>query len=91
LGSVHRRLAPLQRSSSSPSSPPSLQHARGSSCGTVSRSDSPRSRVRRVVRCLAPHLRSSSSLSPCLLSRLLCAFFSRKVLRLSIRKEEGGD
>jgi hypothetical protein len=42
--------------------------------------------VRGVVRCLAPRRRSSSSLSP----RLLCAFFPRKVLRLSIRKEEGG-
>jgi hypothetical protein len=69
---------------------PSRWHARGSSCGTASRSGSPRSWVRWVVRYLAPLQRSSSSLSPHLLSRLLYAFFSRKVLRLSIRKEERG-
>jgi hypothetical protein len=43
--------------------------------------------VRGVVRCLAPHRRSSSSLSP----RLLCAFIPRKVLHLSIQKEERGN
>jgi hypothetical protein len=36
LGSLHRRFAPVQRSSSSPSSLPSRWHARGSSCGTAS-------------------------------------------------------
>jgi hypothetical protein len=72
-GSLHRFLAPLRCSSSSPSSLPSRRHARGSSCGTISRSGSPRSWVCGVVRSLAPHRRSSSSLSPCLLSRLLCA------------------
>jgi hypothetical protein len=61
----------------------------GSSCGTASRSGSPRSRVRGVVRCLAPRRCSSSSLSPRLLSRLIYVFL-RKVLHLSIRKEEGG-
>jgi hypothetical protein len=89
LGSLHRRLAPLRRSSSSPSSPPSRRHVRGSSCCTASLFGSPRSRVRGVVRYLAPRWRSSSCLSPCLLSCLHCAFF-RKVLHLSIGNEEGG-
>jgi hypothetical protein len=70
----HRRLAPLLRSSSSPSSPPSRRHMCRSNCGTAC-SGSPQSRVRGVVRCWAARQRSSSSLSPCLLSRLLYAFF----------------
>jgi hypothetical protein len=45
-----------------------LLDARGSSCGAASRSASPRSRVRGVVRCSAAHRRSSSSLSPRFLS-----------------------
>jgi hypothetical protein len=87
LGSLHRCLAPLRRSSSSPSSPPSHRHARGSSCGTALRSGSPRSRVRGVIRCLASLRRSSSSLSPRLLSRLLCTFFKESsALILSERR-----
>jgi hypothetical protein len=85
LSSLHRHLAPLQRSSSYPSSPSSHWHTHGSSCSTASCSGSPRSQVRGVVRYLAPCRCSSSSLSSC----LLCAFL-RKVLRLSIQKEEGG-
>jgi hypothetical protein len=87
LGSLHSCLAPLQRSSSSPSSLPSNRHVRGSSCGTASHSGSPRSLVHRVVRCLAPCRCSSSSLSPCLLSRLLCTFFKESVALIhSIRR-----
>jgi hypothetical protein len=86
LGSLHRRLAPLRHSSLSPSLLPSRWHARESSCGTASCSGSPRSQVRGVVRCLAPHWHSSSSLSP----HLMC-IFSRKVMRLSIQKEERGN
>jgi hypothetical protein len=85
LGSLHRHLAPLWRSSSSPSSLPSHRHERGSSCGTASRSGSPRSRVRGVVRCLAPRRRSLSSLSP----RLLCVFFKESVALIHSERRRG--
>jgi hypothetical protein len=62
LGSLHRRLVPIQCSFSSPSSPRSHRHARGSSCGTASHSgSSPQSMVRGVICYLAPCRCSSSS------------------------------
>jgi hypothetical protein len=42
-----------------------------------------------VVRCLAPRRRSSSSLSPRLLSRLLCAFFKKSVALIHSERRKG--
>jgi hypothetical protein len=50
---------------------------------------SPRSRVREVVRYLAPHRHSSSSLSPRLLSHFLFSFFQGKCCAYPFGKKKG--
>jgi hypothetical protein len=45
--------------------------------------------VRGVVCCLAPHRRSSSSLSPRLLSRLLCAFLKESPTLIHSERRSG--
>jgi hypothetical protein len=45
--------------------------------------------VRGVIRCLAPRRCSSSSLSPRLLSRLLCAFFKESVALIHSKRRRG--